>query len=335
MAAEPTKSVRAFWVTGPAQGDIRATDPDLNAPDDNPCVEIVTLYTGISRGTESLVFNGRVPPSEYDRMRAPFQGGDFPWPVRHGYSNVGRVVEGPEHLKGRLVFSLFPHQTRFRIPASAVLPLPDTVPPERAILAANMETALNGVWDARAAVGDRIAVVGCGVVGALMAWLCQQIPGTRVTAVDTAPARRSVMEELGVRFDPGLTQDDHDLVIHASGNPQGLDNAINLAGTEGRLVEMSWYGTQPVSVSLGGAFHSRRLTLRASQVGQVSPERRPAWTHQDRLALALSLLAHPELDRLIDGDSSFEALPETMAALCRDDSTALCHRIHYLQNTDH
>ena len=332
MNAEPNPRVRAFWITGPAQGEIQPTNPDLDAPDSEPTVEVASLYTGISRGTESLVFNGRIPHSEHERMRAPFQAGDFPWPVRHGYSNVGRVVQGPAELRGCTVFSLFPHQTRFRVPASAIVPVPESVPAERAVLAANMETAINGVWDAQAAVGDRIAVIGCGVVGALMAWLCQRLPGTRVTAVDTEPSRRCILEELGVRYDPDLRSDDHDLVIHASGNPAGLDHAIALAGTEGRIIEMSWYGDQPVNVPLGGAFHSRRLTLRASQVGRVSPARRPAWSHRDRLELALSLLAHPELDVFIDGESDFEALPETMTALCRDNSTALCHRVRYPEN---
>lgn len=332
MNTAPTPRIRAFWITGPDQGEIRPTNPDLDAPDSEPTVEVATLYSGISRGTESLVFHGRIPPSEYQRMRAPFQAGDFPWPVRHGYSNVGRVINGPANLQNRIVFTLFSHQTRFRVPASAVVPLPDSVPAERAILAANMETAINGIWDAQAAMGERIAVVGCGVVGALMAWLCQRLPGTRVTAVDTEPSRRAILEKLGVCLDPNLESDDHDLVIHASGNPAGLDHAIALAGTEGRIVEMSWYGDQPVNISLGGAFHSRRLTLRASQVGRVSPERRPAWRHQDRLTLALSLLAHPELAILIDGESDFEALPETMTELCRDTSTALCHRVRYPEN---
>ena len=332
MTGTSIRAARAFWITGPAQGEILPTNPDLDAPEREPTVEVATLYSGISRGTESLVFQGRVPSSEYERMRAPFQAGDFPWPVRHGYSNVGRVIKGPPELQGRIVFTLFSHQTRFRVPASAVLPLPDDVPAARAILAANMETAINGIWDAKAAIGERIAVVGCGVVGILMAWLCQGLPGTRVTAVDTAPSRRTILEKLGVSFDPGLRSDDHDLVIHASGSPAGLDHAIALAATEGRIIEMSWYGNQPVNISLGGAFHSRRLTLRASQVGCISPERGPNWTHRERLALALSLLSPPELDVLIDGESDFEALPATMAELCRDASTALCHRVRYTEN---
>ena len=332
MTTASTSRIRAFWIIGPATGEIQATNPDLDAPDSEPTVEVATLYSGISRGTESLVFNGRIPSSEHQRMRAPFQAGDFPWPVRHGYSNVGRVIKGPADLRDRIVFTLFPHQTRFRVPASAVVPLPDSVPAERAILAANMETAVNGIWDAQAAIGERIAVVGCGVVGALMAWLCQSLPGTRVTAVDKEPTRQGVLDRLGVRFEPNLQSDDHDLVIHASGNPEGLDHAIALAGAESRILEMSWYGDQSVNLSLGGAFHSRRLTLRASQVGRVSPERRPAWTHRERLALALSLLACPELDVLIDGESDFDSLPETMTELCRGGGNALCHRVRYPEN---
>lgn len=335
---DTTVQARAWWVTGPGRGEIQATALDDVAAD--PAVDWVTvqtLYSGISRGTESLVFHGRVPKSEYDRMRAPFQQGDFPGPVKYGYANVGRVLDGPVELVGSPVFCLYPHQDRYRVPASAVTPLPDGLPPERAVLAANMETAVNGLWDGLPAVGDRIAVVGLGVVGLLVAWLASRIPGTQVTAIDTNPARRAVAERLGLAFEtrPGKLFDDHDLVIHASGHPAGLETALNLAGPEATIVEMSWYGDQPVTAPLGAAFHPRRLTLKSSQVGQLAAHRRPRWDHGQRLALALDLLRDDVLDHLITGETAFEALPKAMNRILIDGRDTLCHRIAYGQPDNH
>lgn len=327
MPSPTAEQARAFWVTGPATGRIEDIPLPPLAQDGD--VEVVTHFSGVSRGTESLVFLNNVPPSEYQRMRAPFQTGDFPFPVRYGYNSVGEVIAGPESLRGRMVFCLYPHQTRYRVPALAVVPLPDDVPPARAVLAANMETAINGLWDAAPRIGDRIAVVGCGVIGCLVAWLASRIPGTRVTAIDPDASRLPLLDRLGVRFVTQTELDDHDLVIHASGNPAGLTTALSLAGMEARIIEMSWFGDQAVSVPLGEAFHARRLTLRASQVGSVSPLQAPRWAHRDRLALALSQLNEPALDALVSGESEFEHLPQTLARLSQAGNGALCERIVY------
>lgn len=321
---------RAWWVTGAGKGEILETP--LAGPGSAEHGEVVTveaLYSGISRGTESLVFHGRVPKSEYSAMRAPFQEGDFPWPVKYGYSSVGRVVEGPAGLVGETVFCLYPHQNRYRVPASAVTVLPNDLPAERAILAANMETAVNGLWDGAPAVGDRIAVVGLGVVGLLVAWLASRIPGTRVTAIDTNTERRAVAEQLGLAFRSECGADDHDLVIHASGHPSGLETALGLAGQEATIVEMSWYGDQPVPAPLGAAFHPRRLTLKSSQVGQIVPTRVPRWDYRKRLALALELLQDEALDTLITGECRFDDLPKSMARILIDGRDTLCHRVVY------
>lgn len=330
----PDQATEAFWITAEGKGEIlennlgqagRQSDA-LDGP--GPVLEVQTLYSGISRGTESLVFSGQVPTEEYQRMRAPFQEGEFPFPVKYGYCNVGQVVAGDDRMIGQTVFSLFPHQRRFRLPASAVVPLPDGVPPARAVLAANMETAVNGLWDASPRVGDRIAVVGLGVVGMLIAWLASRIPGTRVTALDINPDREPVAHALGIPFAVTDDRDDHDLVFHTSGHPDGLNRALSLAGMEARVVEMSWYGRRQATVSLGGAFHSKRLSLVSSQVGQVSPGQRPRWSHRERLSLALSLLDQDALDVLITGESPFEDLPATMARLAQS-TRELCHRIRY------
>ncbi len=319
----------AFWSFGNGRGEIAPGQVNHGHHDPSSLVELETVYSAISRGTESLVFSGQIPESEHQRMRAPFQQGDFPGPVRYGYMNVGRIVAGLPGAEGRYGFCLFPHQRRYRVPAEAVTLIPEDVPPARAVLAANLETAINGLWDGEPLVGDRIAVVGCGVVGCLVAWLARAIPGVRVNAVDPDPRREAVLTALGMDWTAESSREDHDLVFHTSGSPTGLETALALAGNEARLVEMSWYGKAAVSVNLGGSFHSRRLTLRSSQVGQLSPRQLPRWSHGDRLKLALQLLTDPALDHLITGESDFDELPSVMAELAAGHTGALCHRIRY------
>ena len=320
-------TARQFWIRAPGRGEIVSAEL---GPRPEGHVLVRTLYSGISRGTESLVFRGEVPKSQIQTMRAPFQEGDFPGPVKYGYCSVGEVLEGD--LAGRKVFCLFPHQDLYTVPGHAVTPLPEGVPPERAVLAANLETAINGMWDGRPGPGDRIVVIGAGVVGLLVAWLCRQVPGAHVSVVDPDPSRRTVAARLGLEdFASSPRGADADLVFHASGNPDGLASALAAAGTEATIVEMSWYGSRLVPVPLGEAFHSRRLTLKGSQVGRIPPDRAPRWTYARRLALALDLLRDARLDALISGESEFEALPEVMAGLAANGAGVLCHRIRYPQ----
>ncbi|TDT95473.1 hypothetical protein EDD99_7304 [Streptomyces sp. 846.5] len=289
-----------------------------------------TLYSGVSRGTESLVFLGRVPSSQYAAMRAPFQEGDFPGPVKYGYLNVGLVEQGPAELVGRTVFSLFPHQTRFRIPAGDLTLVPDGVPAGRAVLAGAVETALNALWDAPPRIGDRIAVVGGGMVGCSVAALLARFPGVRAQLVDIDEGRAETAAVLGVPFvRPADADTGCDLVFHASGTEQGLRRSLELLAPEGTVVDLSWYGDQPVTLPLGEYFHSGRLTLRSSQVGAVPPDRRARFTTSARLALALDLLRDPRFDTLITSESEFEELPQVMAEIAGGRRPGLCHRVRY------
>lgn len=318
----------ACWLVEPGRAELRLeTLPEPSAGQ----VRVRTLHSGISRGTETLVYRGEVPASEFERMRAPFQAGDFPGPVKYGYCNVGTVEAGPSELVGRAVFCLYPHQTRYVVPADAVHVLPDGVPPARAVLAAQLETAINALWDAAPRLGDRISVVGAGTVGLLVAWLAGSMPGCEVQVVDTQAARREIADHLGVSFAlPEAARDEADLVIHASGRAEGLATALRLAAFEATVLELSWYGQREVNVALGGAFHSRRLQLKSSQVGQVAAAQRSRWSHRRRLALSLSLLTAPALDALITDAAPFSDLPAVLARLaeCTADAT-LCHRIDY------
>lgn len=318
---------RAFWLVEPGRGEIRPAPLPAPGPDE---VRVRTVRSAISRGTESLVFAGKVPESEFGRMRAPFQEGDFPAPVKYGYLSVGVVEHGPPDLEGRTVFCLYPHQTAYVVPASAVVPVPDDVPAARAVLAGTVETAVNALWDAAPLVGDRVAVVGAGMVGCSVARLLAGIPGVRVTLVDTEPGRAEVAAALGVDFAaPDDAPGDCDLVVHTSATASGLRTALGLLRPEGTVIELSWYGDTSVTLPLGEAFHSSRLTIRASQVGSVAPARRSSRSHRDRLALALELLRDPAFDVLLTGTSRFPDLPETMAALAAGRLPGMCHSISY------
>jgi threonine dehydrogenase-like Zn-dependent dehydrogenase len=318
---------RAFWVRAPGVGEIRPVTVRDPGPDE---VLVRTLYSGISRGTETLVFRGEVPPSQYAAMRAPFQEGDFPGPVKYGYLNVGRVEGGPPALLGRTVFCLYPHQTRYVVPADAVVAVPDGVPARRAVLAGTVETAVNALWDAPPLVGDRITVVGAGMVGCCVAALLSRFPSVHVELVDVDPDRAEVAAAIGVSFvAPNQAAHGRDLVVHTSASAAGLQLALGLLTTEGVVLELSWYGDRPVSLELGGAFHSGRLRIIGSQVGRIAAARRGSRSHADRLGLALDLLRDPSFDALSDGCSRLEDLPHVLAAMAAGGGPRLSHVITY------
>lgn len=307
---------RAFWTLAPGIGAIRTEALPVDG------VLVRTLVSGISRGTEALVFAGRVPPSQYQAMRAPLMGGEFPFPVKYGYAAVGRTDDGAR------VFVLHPHQDVFRAPPAMCIPVPDALPTPRAVLAANMETALNATWDAAPLAGERMLVIGAGVVGLLTASLLARIPGARVTVVDVNRTRERYARRFGCGFAlPDQAPHDQDLVVHASASEAGLRLALDCAAFEARIVELSWYGDATPAVPLGEAFHSRRLRIIGSQVGAVAPAMRVRRSHAERLALALELLADEGYDDVLDGPTQFEDMPQAMPRILA--SGGLCHVISY------
>lgn len=321
------REARAFWVAEPGRGEIR----DVQVPEPRGEEVLVrTLCSGISRGTETLVFRGGVPESQHAAMRAPFQEGEFPGPVKYGYLNVGVVEKGPAGLRGRTVFCLYPHQTHYVVPVDAVTAVPEDVPYTRAVLTGTVETAVNALWDARPLIGDRIAVVGAGMVGCCVARLLARLPGTAVILVDVDAGRAATAAALGVEFAlPTDAVGGRDLVVHASATSTGLQKSLDLLRPEGTVVDLSWYGDAEVRLALGGAFHSQRLGIRASQVGTVAAARRGHRTYGERLALAMDLLRDPAFDALVTGSSPFEELPHVLSELTDGSLTALCHTITY------
>jgi threonine dehydrogenase-like Zn-dependent dehydrogenase len=317
----------AFWVSGRGSGWVE----DQTVPDPGPGeVRVRTLWSAVSRGTEALVFRGEVPADQHERMRAPFQEGDFPGPVKYGYLNVGVVDAGVADLVGRTVFCLYPHQTSYVVPADDVVLVPDAVPARRAVLTGPVETAVNALWDVPPMIGDRVAVVGAGLIGCCLARLLGRVPGVEVTLVDVDPGRAPVAAALGASFaEPGAAPGGRDLVVHTTATSAGLQLSLDLLAPDAEVLELSWYGDAETTVSLGGSFHSGRLAVRASQVGTVAAARRGRRTTRERLALALDLLRDPAYDVLLTGESRFEELPEVMPRLAAGDLPALCHSLTY------
>jgi NADPH:quinone reductase-like Zn-dependent oxidoreductase len=301
---------QTLWTVSAGQLGLKSGQLGQLAPGHLRCR---ALYSAVSRGTESLVFSGKVPESEWQRMRAPLQRGDFPFPVAYGYQMVAEVLEGPL-ASGTRIFALHPHQDIFDLPAAFANILPAALPSRRAVLAANMETALNALWDSGAGPGDRIGVVGGGVVGLLVAFLAAGLPGAEVTLVDTDPSRDALATEFGAQFARAgqILPADCDVVFHCSASAAGLETCFGMAGLESSIIELSWYGDGTVPAALGGAFHARRLRLTASQVGHVSPSRRPRWDYARRIAKALHLLMDDRCDALLESDIPFRETPERL-----------------------
>jgi threonine dehydrogenase-like Zn-dependent dehydrogenase len=312
-------SAHSFWTIGPGRGELREETLAKAGSDD---VLVRSLASGISRGSEALVFAGRVPPGQFAAMRAPLMGGSFPFPVKYGYSVVGQ-----QHGGGR-IFVLHPHQDRFFAPRSMCVAVPDTIPTNRAVLTANMETALNLCWDASPLAGERIMVIGAGVVGLLAASLLARIPAVEVTVVDVNPLRADLAHRFGCRFAlPEAAPPDQELIVHASASQAGLRLALDRAAFEGRIVEASWYGDAAPALPLGESFHSRRLRLIATQVGSVAPPMRGRRTYHERLATALALLDNPAYDALLEGPTRFRDLPDAMPGILAPGG--LCHVVTY------
>jgi threonine dehydrogenase-like Zn-dependent dehydrogenase len=325
-----TRVAKSLWYAKQGVAELRAAPLSPPGPGQ---ARIRTLFSGISRGTERLVFNGAVGQSEWERMRGPMQEGSFPFPVKYGYCATGVVEDGPADLRGKTVFCLHPHQDYFNAPVDALAVVPEAVPARRATQAANMETALNALWDAGAGPGDRIVVVGAGVVGLLVTSLAARLPGATVTAVDVDKSRRPILEALGAALAaPNKAPGEADIVFHASASAAGLNTAIACAGPEGTIVEMSWYGDKPIAVDLGGAFHSRRLKLVSSQVGLISTGRRLRWDYPRRREMALSLLGQPALDALVAEEIAFEDAPRELPRIFAPGAQGLAPVIRYPQD---
>ncbi|HKS01443.1 MAG TPA: zinc-binding alcohol dehydrogenase [Arthrobacter sp.] len=327
MTNQQQNQATAYWTVGPGQGELRSETLPIPGPGE---ALVRSLYSGISKGTELVVHQAAVPPCIAEEMRAPHQEGSFPSPVKFGYLSVGVVEQGPADWVGQTVFCLHPHQDRYVVPVSSLTRVPDGVPPRRAVLTGTVETAVNALWEAGPRLGDRVAVIGAGLVGGMVATLLRTFPLARLQLVDLDPARKDLADTLGVDFaHPDDALPDCDIVFHCSASEGGLERSLQLVGDEGDIIEMSWYADRKITIPLGEDFHARRLSIRASQVGAVARARRHRRTNADRLDLAVSLLKDPVFEAFLTGSSAFAGLPGVVQDLADGRLEALCHVIEY------
>jgi len=294
---------------------------------------VQTQFSGISAGTELLIYRGEAPPEMQADGNLPALAGTLAFPLHYGYSAVGEVIalgpEAPSELLGRLVFAFHPHASHFLVAAAAVTPLPDDLPAEAALFLPNMETAINFLHDGAPLAGERVVVFGQGVVGLLTTALLSRIPlGSLITA-DPDPMRRATSRDFGAAqsLSPselqGLTQQ-ADLTYELTGDPQALNQAISVTGFEGRVVLGSWYGTKQASLNLGGRFHRSRIRLLSSQVSTIASTLTGRWDKRRRLEFALQMVRAIEPARLITHRIPIERAAEAYALLDT-------HREHVLQ----
>jgi 2-desacetyl-2-hydroxyethyl bacteriochlorophyllide A dehydrogenase len=324
--------LRELWFTAPGAVELREGLPAQLATGQ---VRVRALASGISQGTELLLWRGEGPepfdPS-LDAASAPT------YPRRYGYAWVGEIVEtcAVDRRVGERVFALLAHGDEHCVVASAARRLPPELPAERATLAANLETAVNVVWDAGIGLGDDVLVVGGGVVGLLAGQLARRAGASRVRLVEPLAARRLVAETLG--FDAALSPEqligaaeaEADVVIEATGRPECLDLAIAQARSEGVVAVASFYGQRVAPVSLGVAFHRRRLTLRASQVSHLPPSRAGRWSFDRRFELVCELLRDPRLDALLERPIAIADAAAVYARLAAAPQGSLQVVFHYV-----
>jgi 2-desacetyl-2-hydroxyethyl bacteriochlorophyllide A dehydrogenase len=321
-------SCESIWFPKAQSVELRAESLSSPGPEE---VRIEALASGISHGTEMLVYRGQVPadlPLDLPTLR-----GSFAFPVKYGYASVGRVAEAGNAVTGveagDTVFVLHPHQTAYVVPASLATRLPADLPPEHGVFLANVETGVNVLLDARPRLGDRVIVFGQGVIGLVLTQLLRRVGVGRVIGVDPIPARRRLARELGA--DEALPPEEAtpaavraltggigaDLAIEASGNPAALAAAVESVGQEGTVVVPSWYGTKPVCLPLGGSFHRGRVRIVSSQVGALDPALAPRWDRARRQALAIDMLARLQLDPLITHRIPFARAADAYALIDR------------------
>lgn len=294
----------------------------------NSCL-IKTLFTAISPGTEYLVYSGGVPKKLYVEMRCPYMGGDFSFPIKYGYSLVGQVLDGPTSLKGKLIHTLHPHQDYARISAEDVYVIPDGISPQRATLASNMETALNAIWDSGVNIGDKVLIVGFGIIGSLIARILSFIPQVEVDVLDVQPAKITLIEQLGFSIYKEEKEKKYDLAFHTSGSGPGLQTSINNVGLEGKIIETSWYGDKEVNLCLGETFHSQRKLIISSQVSHLPACKSARWDYKRRKEVVFQLLLHPEFDAHITHTIAFHNLPKLFQSLKKNRCQELSYLVYY------
>lgn len=317
---------KALWHLSDSSSVIKATK--LPAENSNSCI-VKTAYSLISTGTERLVSLGLVPESLHSQMKVPYMQGKFSFPLTYGYSMVGRVISEQSTLFGKLVHFMHPHQDICHVEASSLFEIPENIPATRAGLASNVETALNAIWDSGLSIGDRTLVCGFGMIGALVARLLSFMPGVEVQVLEIDPGRKKKAKEMGFEVVENPEQEQYDLAFHTSASAGGLQKCIDSVGLEGKIIELSWYGTKSIALQLGGSFHRNRKQLISSQVSIIPKQKSARWDYKRRKETVFELLKNDIFDQHISHIIPFEDTPDFFQKLRTDKLEGLGYLIKY------
>ena len=301
----------------------------LLRPSNKPNTLIIkTLYSGISKGTEKLVSSGFVGKDQYKIMKSPFQEGTFSFPIKYGYINVGKVINGPKKLLHKNTFALYPHQDLFEINSKEVQILNESNNPKKYLLTANMETAINIFWDTQASNKDKIVIVGMGSVGILTAYYFKLQNYKNVFICDSNLKKKKFATLLGLNFKDFKSIKDIDVVINTTSNYQIINKSFNKLNLEGKIVEASWYGNKKGIINLGGNFHSKRLKLISTQVSNIPKYLSNKHNYKSRLKLAIKALSSNKLLKLVNTESHFNNLEEDYVSIINNPDSIM-HAIKY------
>ena len=290
-------------------------------------VLVKTIYSGISKGTEKLISSKMVSKNQFELMQAPFQKGNFNLPIKYGYINVGKIINGPKNLINKNIFSLYPHQTIYEIPIKNINLLPkDNL--KKYVLVANMETAINIFWDCSANKNDKILIFGLGTVGLLTAFFFKLKNYKKIYVYDSNINKKKYCNLLRLNFINLKQAKDFNIIINTTSNYKVLEKSMSILVNEGKIVEASWYGSKKGYLSLGDYFHSRRLKLISSQVSKIPNHMKNKYDYKKRLKLAINSLKHKKLEKLITSESNFFNLERDYFKILNNKNTIM-HLVKY------
>jgi len=319
--------VRSLWHLSDSQSVIKENTAQNPSPS---FLKIQSHFSLISTGTERLVACGEVPGSVHDDMKVPYMEGAFPFPIKYGYSLVGKVITEGHSMTGKLVHAMHPHQDFCLINESDLFEIHSNIPAQRATLASNLETALTAVWDAQVNIGDRVLIVGFGLIGSLIARLLSFIPAIYFQIIEIDKERIQHAEKLGFPVSAILRKHSKfDIAFHTSATAEGLQTCIDGVGLEGKIIELSWYGKKPVKINMGGSFHSQRKQIISSQVGKLPSKYNARWDMKRRKKVVFELLENALFDQQITHFIKFVDTPTFFADLRAGKAKGLAYCIEY------